>query len=69
MNEQGSIGRLLGEENRAARLAKARTENFLGDEFELLIRERNIPPDREIALRELIGFMCLRLRPRHMALA
>ncbi len=50
--------------NLEAALARARKDHFLGEEEEQMLRERNLPPAREIAYRELIAALSQNIRPQ-----
>ena len=73
MYEQGRIEQPLGLQSRAeqlsAQLAQMRQDSNLGEKEEKRLRAEKLPPEREIARRQLIGIMALGLRPKHSILS
>lgn len=47
-----------------AALEHSRDQNYLGETHERELRERNLPPNREIMIRELVAMFTQQLRPR-----
>lgn len=51
------------------RLANLRSDHFFGDDFETMIAGKDLPPERELAIRELIILSSQKLKPSETTLS